>query len=78
MKYNSYVKCLMEEIYGKNSTIYQCMIAGERISPILKADIKKKGGKTYRIRDKKNLLLEVKKCEEIFDLEREKENNFGV
>ena len=78
VKYNSYVRYLMEEIYGKKSNIYQCMMVGERISPMLKADIKKKGVKTYRIADKKKLLAEVKKCEEIFDKETEKEYNLGL
>ena len=78
MKYNSYVEHLAKEIYGEKSTIFQCLMSGVKISPMLKADIKKKGNKTYRIRDKKQLLLEVKKCEGIFDKEQEKENNFGV
>ena len=71
MKYNSYVEYLTEKIYGKNSPIYQCMIAGERISVMVKASIKKKG-KTYRIGDMKKLLIECKKCEEIFDIEVDK------
>lgn len=54
------------------------MMVGERISPMLKADIKKKGSKTYRIGDKKKLLAEVKKCEEIFDLEQEKEQGLNL
>ena len=78
MKYNSYVEYLMEDIYGRSSNIYQCMMVGERISPMLKADIKKKGVKTYRIGDKKKLLAEVKKCEQIFDLEQEKERGLNL
>ena len=78
MKYNSYVEYLMEDIYGKKSNIYQCMIAGVKIGPMLKADIKKKGVKTYRIADKKKLLAEVKKCEEIFDIEQEKEQGLNL
>ena len=77
MKYNSYVKYLTEEIYGRNSNIYQCLIAGEKISPMIKASLKKKG-KDYRIRDKKKLLAEVKKCEEIFEKENVKSEDLGL
>ena len=68
MKYNSYVRYLTERVFGKGSAVYQCMLAGERISPMVKASIKKKG-KPFRIVDKKKLLAECKKCEEIFDKE---------
>ena len=64
MIYNDYVKNMTGYIYGKNSVIFQTLMAGEKISGLVKASLKKKGY-VYRIGDKKKLLAECKKCEQV-------------
>ena len=41
--YSINVVKLVEKIYGQNSDIYKLMNNGEKISSLIKADIKKKG-----------------------------------
>lgn len=74
--YNATVRKMVVEIFGTRSEVYKLMISGEKISELVKASIKAKGkGKVYRIKDKKTLVAECKKCEEFFNL---KESDLGL
>ena len=70
--YSVNVVKLVEKIYGQNSDIYKLMNNGEKISSLVKADIKKKGKVkgTYQNFKAKKELFELANLEECYkDLE---------
>lgn len=61
---------LVQKLYGPNSEVFQLMNNGEKISPLVKADIKKKGKNiNQNFKAKKELLQLAKEEEEYKDLE---------
>ena len=65
--YTKEIVDLVIDVYGKSSDVFHALIKGEDITNLVKATIKKKG-KSYRIRDKKQLLRLCKKEEPIIEL----------
>lgn len=56
-------------IYGTKSQIYLDMMAGKKISDLIRESIRKKGP-AYRIREKKDLLKACKQAEEYLDVSK--------
>ena len=57
--YSKNIVKLVEDIYGKNSNVYLAMVNGEKVSFLVKSDIKKKGfnkGVYRNFKAKKELL----------------------
>lgn len=57
MKYSKNVIDMIVSVYGKQSEIYSVATNGDKVSVLVKADIKKKSRNAFkRIKDKKQLL----------------------
>lgn len=65
--YDKVVVDLVIDVYGSNSVIFQALVKGEDITNLVKESIKKKG-KSYRIRDKKQLLKLCSKEETVLEI----------
>ena len=65
IKYTLEVVKLVKQIYGINSEIYNAMQNGEKVSKLVKADIKKKSKARYQNYRRKKELFELIKNEEI-------------
>ena len=71
MIYNKDVIKLVEEIYHKDSKVYQSLMRGEKISKLVKESFSKKGFGVMRIKDKKQLFALCK----VQESEYEQKNN---
>lgn len=61
-------------IFGSDSQICKAMVAGEKISWLIRDSIKKKGV-AFRIKEKKDLLKKCREVESYFELKQVDEQN---
>lgn len=76
--YNVMVVTMVKNVFGKDSQIYQSMMSGEKISYMIKAEIKKKGkGQSKNIKAKKIVYSKCVECESLL-ISKNDEQSFGV